>query len=71
MKFCETCGDEIFTRDGDNTCRKCEDAADTGTATQQKRRRSKASANRKAREDVLRSCGLVKVRGSLGGTYWE
>jgi hypothetical protein len=27
--------------------------------------------NRKAREDALRSCGLVKVRGARGGIYWE
>ena len=26
---------------------------------------------RRAREDAYRSCGLVKVRGALGGTYWE
>ena len=23
------------------------------------------------RDDAMRSCGLVKVRGALGGTYWE
>ena len=26
---------------------------------------------RQDREQVLRDCGLVKVRGALGGTYWE
>lgn len=26
---------------------------------------------RKQRDDLLRSCGLTKVRGALGGIYWE
>jgi hypothetical protein len=26
---------------------------------------------RRAREDALRSVGLVKVRGAMGGTFWE
>lgn len=34
-------------------------------------RKARAKANRKAREDALRSCGLRKVRGNLGGIYWE
>ena len=25
----------------------------------------------KDRDSIRRSCGLVKVRGALGGTYWE
>ena len=33
--------------------------------------RIRANANRKAREQVMRDCGLVKVRGALGGIYWE
>jgi hypothetical protein len=35
------------------------------------RRNARARANRKARDQVMRDCGLVKVRGALGGTYWE
>ena len=35
------------------------------------RARIKARDARKARDQVLRDCGLVKVRGALGGTYWE
>jgi hypothetical protein len=27
--------------------------------------------NRRVREDVLRGLGLRRVRGALGGTYWE
>jgi uncharacterized Zn finger protein (UPF0148 family) len=61
MKVCEMCGIEIATRDGDNRCPNCE----------KERKRARARANRKAREYALESCGLVKVRGALGGTYWE
>ena len=63
MKVCEVCGEEISTRDGDNRCQACEDA------TASKRR--KARQQRKERDQVLRDCGLVKVRGAMGGTYWE
>lgn len=34
-------------------------------------KRKKRNAARKERDEVMRSCGLVKVRGALGGTYWE
>ena len=61
MKVCETCGDEIATRDGDNKCAYCK----------HKTVAIKRKAAKKAREDALRSCGLVKVRGSMGGIYWE
>jgi len=33
--------------------------------------RKHRNAMRKARENILKSCGLVKVRGALGGVYWE
>lgn len=33
-----------------------------------KHRRAKT---RKEREDALKSLGLTKVKGNLGGTYWE
>ena len=32
---------------------------------------AKSSANRKSREQAYKDCGLVKVKGALGGTYWE
>ena len=67
MKFCNICGCEIYTRDGDNTCRACEDAADAKKASKLKR----AKAARREREAMLRACGLVNVRGALGGVYWE
>jgi len=33
--------------------------------------RARANQRRKDREDAYKACGLVKVKGSLGGTYWE
>ena len=34
-------------------------------------KRQVAKFNRRTREEAYRSCGLVKVKGALGGTYWE
>ncbi len=34
-------------------------------------RNRKAYAAHKGREQAMRDCGLVKVRGALGGVYWE
>jgi hypothetical protein len=31
----------------------------------------KANLKHRKKEDFLRSLGLTKVKGSLGGTYWE
>ena len=31
----------------------------------------RSNANRRAHSDVYRSLGMVMVRGSLGGVYWE
>lgn len=67
MKLCENCSAEIGTRDGDNLCSVCDSAEGDKKILANKRRK----INRKARESALRSCGLVKVRGALGGTYWE
>ena len=63
MKVCENCSDEIFTKDGENRCGECENA--------HKAKRARANAARKRREDLMRSLGLTKARGALGGTYWE
>jgi alpha-D-ribose 1-methylphosphonate 5-triphosphate synthase subunit PhnG len=67
MKFCENCSNEIGTKDGDNLCDTCDRAEGDKKLLANQRRK----LNRKARESALRSCGLVKVRGALGGTYWE
>lgn len=62
MKVCGKCGEECSGGDGDNICTRC-------------KRKPIASAERKARkkamDDAMRSCGLVKVRGACGGIYWE
>ncbi len=34
-------------------------------------RNRRARLNRQAHADAMRSLGLVKVRGNLGGSYWE
>jgi len=33
--------------------------------------RERANARRRERDQLHRDLGLVKVRGALGGTYWE
>lgn len=63
MKVCEKCGEEIFTKDGDNQCQACEEG--------RRQKNAKARLSRRTREAILRSCGLVKVRGDRGGVYWE
>ena len=71
MKVCERCRDEISTKDGENLCQLCE--RNEVELSRRVRRIAKAKARARCREkdDVLRSLGLVKVRGALGGTYWE
>lgn len=65
MKVCAECAVEISTPDGDNLCRECHEDAPIS----QKR---KARKDRKrAIEDTLIGLGLVRVKGALGGTYWE
>jgi hypothetical protein len=61
MKVCGQCGMEIDTRDGDNLCQACDDG----------KRPRKKGLSKKKREETLRSLGLTKVRGAMGGTYWE
>lgn len=34
-------------------------------------RRDRAKARRRATDDVYRSCNMTRVRGALGGTYYE
>ena len=66
MKACEHCGIEIDTRDGDNLCPECDHRLAMG-----KRRTRKAKARRREIDSIMRDLGLVKVRGALGGTYYE
>lgn len=64
MKVCTRCGEEIFTKDGENTC-------PGGCARKKDGKYKKFKLTRKVRESLLRDLGLTKVRGALGGTYWE
>lgn len=34
-------------------------------------KKARAKLVRKAREEAMKSVGMVKVKGNLGGTYWE
>lgn len=60
MKVCEKCGDEIDTIDGENTCEKCEHKA-----------RKKAKRDRNIKHRIMTDLGLKRVRGALGGVYYE
>lgn len=47
----------------------------SGFETEQQAKRyiinARARRNRKIKDDAMHSLGLVKVKGALGGTYWE
>lgn len=58
MKVCARCGEEIYTRDGENTCsRGC--------------KRKKTKSSRKEKDELMKSLGLTRVRGAMGGVYYE
>lgn len=40
-------------------------------ALRAKAQQNRNRRNRRMRDQVRRDCGLVKVRGALGGIYWE
>lgn len=65
MKVCDMCGDEIATKDGDNRCQSCEQAENN------RKKKQRARLNRKMRDAAMESLGLKKVRGAMGGVYWE
>ena len=72
MKVCEKCGGDISGyKDGENICHDCQTVYDTSRDNVNKQRRAIANRQRRERADAMRSLGLVKVRGALGGTYWE
>ena len=62
MKVCEICGDEIYTRHGENCCVDC-----IGKTHVQ----GNKAALKREREQVMRDIGLIKVHGAMGGVYWE
>ena len=64
MKVCRKCGLEFDGLDGANTCTSCKVQTSKAARARQKQ-------NRAAMKEAMESLGLTKVRGSLGGTYWE
>jgi hypothetical protein len=60
MKVCSKCGREIATKDGENTC-------PNGC----KRVRKGTGLTAKQRHEIMRDLGLVRVRGAMGGVYYE
>lgn len=67
MKVCEICGCSIDgTRDGENRCTACEDIEEAIPI-----KRTEANKLRRERDAAMESLGSVKVRGALGGVYWE
>jgi len=58
------------------TCVYCKQYVDFWSITKLKvvahiKRLHERSIVRQDQEQVMRDCGLVKVKGVLGGTYWE
>jgi len=60
--------------DGANLCHECGSHWTEEREAEYQRiraKREKANARRRARNQALRDLGLVRVRGALGGVYWE
>lgn len=70
MKVCQYCGDEIATPDGVNDCLSCR-RAKRGKGYFTKKQADDRRRQRAAIDEAMKSIGLTKVRGALGGTYWE
>ena len=51
---------------GSVDCEECEKRDERAKA-----RSKRARDNRKAKDYALESMGLTKVKGAMGGTYWE
>lgn len=62
MKVCSVCEEEIFGGDGENICPACE-------KSRARRKRQREAA--KAKRELMKSLGLTRVRGALGGIYYE
>jgi hypothetical protein len=63
MKVCSICGIEIDTRDGENQCASCIEASN--------KKKNRARQLRRERDQIMKDLGLTKVKGALGGVYWE
>ena len=74
MKVCSNCGIEIDTVDGDNFCPECDGDVPSGQSEPSPsppKQLKRKTLSRADREEIYRDLGLVKVRGRLGGTYFE
>lgn len=60
----------LVTKQVDGQTVYCDDT-ESSRVLRRVEQRARAASAKRDREDVLRSCGLVKVRGALGGVYWE
>lgn len=54
-----------------STSERFTDASEAQEYAKKEVRRAYAARNRRERDQVYKDCGLKKVKGSLGGTYWE
>lgn len=71
IKKCETCGqDERFHEEDDNGQKVC-DTNDIRRHAANVKRRAKNRERYAATRDAMDSIGMKRVRGSMGGTYWE
>jgi len=70
MKVCNRCGDEIDTKDGENFCNGCQAIID-GDRVKAAEKKARAKLLRQERDAAMRSIGMTKLKGALGGTYWE
>ena len=64
---CKCCGEVVTIFDDERRKQFC-DACSKERAAKSKKR---AATHRQMKDQVMRDCGLVKVRGALGGIYWE
>jgi len=69
MKFCAKRMAEIDTKDGENICAKCANHAAFDRRVS--RLRERRERDRKGRHEALTSLGLIRVRGAMGGVYYE
>jgi hypothetical protein len=67
MKVCKICGDEISTRDGENICDGCENA----NQNMDKKAKAKRRNAGRIRDEIMKDLGMTRVRGAMGGIYYE
>lgn len=67
---CACCGGDIED-DETNLCPACVAVAIARADRADADKRARRNAQRRDRDAVRREIGLMKVRGNLGGTYWE